>query len=55
MPTACAPTAGREASNTAIAGCTLAPVALAGAGESLVELVLTAEQAPARVRGSRRG
>ena len=47
MPTACAPTVGREASNVCIAACDFDLLALADAGEALVELLLAAEQARA--------
>ena len=46
---------GRVASNVAIAACTAAAPALAGAGEALVELLLAAEQAASRGRARRRG
>ena len=48
MPIACAPTVGRLASKVCIAACDFGALALAHAGEALVELLLAAEQAGAR-------
>ena len=48
MPSACAPTVGRLASKVCIAAWDFARLALAHAGEALVELLLAAEQAGAR-------
>ena len=47
MPSACAPTSGRLASNVLIAACTRSSSALACACEPRVELLLAAEQAVA--------
>ena len=48
MPTACAPTIGRDASKVAMAACVDVFLPSRGPGQALVELLLAAEQAASR-------